>query len=65
MHDDHHNLTRRQVLQYGGSAAAAAALTGVSAGAARANAPAATAVVDLTKPASPFPHVWERIVGGD
>ncbi len=22
-------------------------------------------MVDLTKPTSPFPHVWERIVGGD
>jgi xylan 1,4-beta-xylosidase len=57
------HLTRRQVLQYGGAAAAAAALAGLPATARAATAP--TALVDLGRPATPFPHVWERAVGGD
>jgi xylan 1,4-beta-xylosidase len=61
MTDDH--LTRRQVLQYGGAAAAAAALAGLPGTARAATTP--TALVDLSRPATPFPHVWERAVGGD
>ena len=60
--DDDRGLTRRQVVQYGGAAVTAAALLG--AGSARA-ATTARGVVDLNQPAAPFPHVWERVVGGD
>lgn len=57
--------TRRQ-LMLGGAAAAGGALasTVFSAEAATATT-GATAVVDLTKPSVPFPHVWERVVSGD
>lgn len=55
-------MTRRQVLQYGGAAIAAGAMLDV--GSARA-AGVGTGVVDVTRPTSPFPHVWERVVGGD
>jgi xylan 1,4-beta-xylosidase len=58
---DRGGLTRRQVVQAGG-VAAAGALLGV--GSARA-ASTGRAVADLTQPAVPFPHVWERVVGGD
>src|SRR3954469_10904734 len=59
---DGSGLTRRQVVQYGGAAVAAGALIGAgSAGAATTS----RCEVDLTKPTTPFPHVWERAVGGD
>ncbi|MHB9856895.1 GH39 family glycosyl hydrolase [Streptomyces sp. YIM S03343] len=62
-------LTRRQIV-LGGTTAAAAALTSGLAGQGAAWADGAAtvgaqALVDLTKPKSPFPHVWERVVGGD
>src|SRR4051812_46798109 len=65
MSHDHEHLTRRQILQYGGSAVAAATLAGITTANARAAATGASALVDLNKPAAPFPHVWERVVGGD
>ena len=58
---DRGGLTRRQVVQAGGAAAAGALL---AVGSARA-ASTARGVADLTNPAAPFPHVWERVVGGD
>ena len=60
--DDDRGLTRRQVVQYGGAAVAAGALLG-AAGAQAAT--TARGIVDLNQPAAPFPHVWERVVGGD
>jgi xylan 1,4-beta-xylosidase len=58
-------LTRREVLQYGGSAAAAAATLAAFPAAARAGSPSPSALVDIGRPAVPFPHVWERVVSGD
>src|SRR4051794_19932002 len=56
--------TRRQVLQYGSAAAVMPGLA--AAGATRTSAAtAASAVVDHGETVSPFPHVWERVVGGD
>jgi xylan 1,4-beta-xylosidase len=60
--DDDARLTRRQVLQYGGSAMVAGPL--VEGGEAHA-ATAPRGVADLTGASMPFPHVWERVVGGD
>ncbi|MGO4428037.1 hypothetical protein AB4Z54_57315, partial [Streptomyces sp. MCAF7] len=62
--------TRRQML-LGGAAAAGTALgselldAGPAAAAGTSSTATAQAVVDLTRPTSPFPHVWERVVGGD
>ncbi|GAA4623191.1 cellulase family glycosylhydrolase [Actinoallomurus vinaceus] len=62
-------LTRRQMLA--GGAAAAGSVLGAellrpgTAAAAETRSTGAQVIVDLTKPTSPFPHVWERVVGGD
>ncbi|MEV5751791.1 hypothetical protein AB0L00_28570 [Actinoallomurus sp. NPDC052308] len=71
MADSHarQGLTRRQMLA-GGAAAAGSVLGAELLGAGTAKAAGtrstgARAVVDLTEPSSPFPHVWERVVGGD
>ncbi|MEU5642066.1 GH39 family glycosyl hydrolase [Streptomyces milbemycinicus] len=62
--------TRRQML-LGGAAAAGTALgselldAAPAAAAGTSSTATAQAVVDLTRPTSPFPHVWERVVGGD
>jgi xylan 1,4-beta-xylosidase len=60
-------VTRRGVL-LGGAAAAGAAFTSNLLGAGAASAALASgpqAVVDLSRPTSPFPHVWERVIAGD
>ena len=61
-------VTRRQLL-IGGAAAAGTALgSGLLGGSPALAAPAsggAQVLVDLTQPTSPFPHSWERAVGGD
>jgi xylan 1,4-beta-xylosidase len=60
-------LTRRHVL-LGGAAAAGAALTSSVLGSSPASAAPTTgpqAMVDLSRPTSPFPHVWERAIAGD
>lgn len=61
--------TRRQLV-FGGAAVAGSAVVAdlLGAGAAQAaGGPSAgtQGVVDLSQPGSPFPHAWERVVGGD
>ncbi|MEU0068753.1 hypothetical protein ABZ027_04200 [Streptomyces sp. NPDC006332] len=61
--------TRRQILLTGAAAAGTALgselLDAGPAAAADTSSTAASAAVDLTRPTSPFPHVWERVVSGD
>ncbi|MFF0163697.1 hypothetical protein ACFYRY_40200 [Streptomyces sp. NPDC005263] len=61
--------TRRQILLTGAAAAGTALgselLDAGPAVAADTSSTAASAAVDLTRPTSPFPHVWERVVSGD
>jgi xylan 1,4-beta-xylosidase len=61
-------ITRRQVLLGGGAVVGAALGSDVgptTPAEAVVSAAGPGVVVDLTKPTTPFPHVWERVVGGD
>lgn len=60
-----YRMSRRQILAGGAAIGLNTALSGSGVARAAGASAAPQITVDLTRPASPFPHVWERVVGGD